>query len=231
MRQHVNTIIATSDPLGHLEYLERFVAYATGVKADAVVVLGNLLAERAGDRTYGTLFKLLAGIGLPTFFVPGPLDVPMQEYLWEAANIETAAPYLHGVHSTFAFAPGYVVFTGFGGTIVDDVQTVREEREALRYPGWEVEYRLRFLSELKDYQKVFLFTTMPAHKGRHEPGSQVLAEVVKSYRPRLVLVGGQEEHRQEFLGKSLVVMPGRLSRGEFSKIDLYAHTVQANVLE
>lgn len=85
--------------------------------------------------------------------------------------------------------------------------------------------RLKFLSELKDYQKVFLSSTPPEHKGLHEPGSTVLAELINSYKPRLVLVSGKEPKR-ELLGTSLVVMVGSLTEGDFSIIDLREQTVE-----
>ncbi len=112
-----------------------------------------------------------------------------------------------------------------GGTVIDDPHTTRDEQERLCYPGWEVEYRLKFLNELKDYQKVFLFSTPPEHKGLHEPGSAVLAELIKSYKPRLALIGGKEP-KHELLGTSLVVMPGSLAEGNVSIIDLREQTVE-----
>jgi Icc-related predicted phosphoesterase len=88
-----------------------------------------------------------------------------------------------------------------------------------------VEYRLKFLGELKDYQKVFLFSTPPEHKGFHEQGSPTLAELINTYKPRLVLVSGKEL-KHEMLGTSLLVMPGSLAEGNFSLIDLHQHTVE-----
>ena len=168
---------------------------------------------------------MLAVTRLPTFYIPGSEDAPIYEYLREAANMEIVSPSLRGVHATFAFAPGYIVFTGIGGTVIDDPHMIREELETLRYPGWEVEYRLKFLGELKDYQKVFLFSTPPEHKGFHEQGSTVLAELIKTYQPRLVLVSGKEL-KHEMLGTSLLVIPGSLAEGNFSVIDLRQHTVE-----
>lgn len=147
---------------------------------------------------------------LPAFYVPGPEDAPLGEYLREAYNAEIVFPFMHGVHGTFAFAPGYLVFAGMGGDVADDPHHDREELGRLRYPAWEAEYRLKVIQELKDYRKVFLFSTPPAHKGLREPGSETLAGLVKTYSPRLVLSGG-EVFRQERLGTSLVVAPGRLS--------------------
>jgi len=225
MRKHVSKVLATSEPLGHLEEVERLAKKVADTDTEAIAVLGSLASKSVTPRAYGKLFKMLAETGLPTFYIPGPEDVPIDEYLREAANIEIVYPSLRGVHGTFAIAPGYIVFTGLGGTVIDDPQMRREELETLRYPGWEVEYRLKFLEELKDYQKVFLFSTPPEHKGFHEPGSATLAALIKSYKPRLVLVNGKEPKR-ELLGTSLVVMPGSLAEGNFSIIDLHQHAVE-----
>jgi Icc-related predicted phosphoesterase len=226
MRKHVSKILATSEPLGHLEEVERLAKKVADTDTEAIAVLGSLASKSATPRAYGKLFKMLAETGLPTFYIPGPEDVPIDEYLREAANIEIVYPSLRGVHGTFAIAPGYIVFTGLGGTVIDDPQMRREELETLCYPGWEVEYRLKFLEELKDYQKVFLFSTPPEHKGFHEPGSATLAVLIKSYKPRLVLVNGKEP-KCELLGTSLVVMPGSLAEGNFSIIDLRQHAVES----
>ncbi|MDX6379182.1 MAG: uncharacterized protein QOI57_206, partial [Rubrobacteraceae bacterium] len=151
------------------------------------------------------------------------------KYLRETHNTEVVFACMHGVHGTFAFAPGYLLFAGMGGEIVDDPRHEREELERLSYPGWEVEYRFKILRELKDYQKVFLFSTPPAHKGLGEGGSELLAELVKTYSPRLVLTGEEGFHRER-LGTSLVVAPGKLSEGEYALIDLYKGEVEAKSL-
>lgn len=224
MRHFVKRIVATAEPRGNLEAVEQLVKQVGETDAEAVVMLGNLV-PRGAPHDYGQFFKALAQTRLPTFYLPGPEDVPIAEYIREAATIELVYPYLHGVHGTIALAPGYVIFTGIGGIVSDDPQTKRDEQEQLRYPAWEVKYRLKFLSELKDYQKVFLFSTPPEHKGLHEPGSAVLAELIKSYEPRLVLVSGTQPKR-ELLGTSLVVMPGSLTEGNFSIIDLHEQTLE-----
>lgn len=224
MRRFVKRIVATAEPRGNLEAVAHLVEQADEMGAEALVVLGNL-APGSTARTYSQLFKSLSQMQVPTFYLPGPEDVPIAEYMREAAAMETVYPHLHGVHGTFALAPGHIVFTGVGGSVSDDQHAARDEQDRLCYPGWEVEYRLKFLNELKDYQKVFLFSTLPEHKGFHEPGSAVLAEMIKSYKPRLVLVAGTEPKR-ELLGTSLVVVPGGLTEGNVSFIDLREHTVE-----
>lgn len=118
-----------------------------------------------------------------------------------------------------------------GGEIVDDPDAEREEQQALRYPAWEVEYRLKVLRELAhDYQKVFLFTTVPAHKGLRRPGSEMLAELIKTYSPRVALVAGGEGVRKEMLANTLVVVPGSLARGEYAVVDVQDRTVKPAML-
>jgi len=147
----------------------------------------------------------------------------VEDYLREAYNLEIVFPSLHGVHGSFAFAPGHVVVAGMGGEIVDRDRG-REEAVRLAYPAWEAEYRLKVLRELKDYPKVFLFARMPAHKGLHESGSEELAELIKTHNPQLVVAydpgfaGSVLKH--ERLGKSLIVAPGALAEGDFSVVDL-----------
>ena len=230
MREFVRKVLVTSELRGHVDRLRRFVGKAAEVGAQAVAVVGSLAPKAATARTYSEVFRTLAEARLPTFYVPGPEDAPVWEALREAANIEVVFPYLHGVHGTIAFAPGQVVFAGIGGAVVDDPDATPEWREALRVPGWLAEYQMKVLAELKDYQKVFLFATPPRHKGVHEDGSAVLAELVKTYRPRAVVVAGGPPRYWE-LGRSAVAVAGRLAEGEFGVLDLTTGTLEAGRLD
>ena len=228
MSSHVTRIVASCEPRGQSEEVERLLEAAREDGAEALALLGDLGADGEA-REYARLFRTVGRAGLPAFYVPGPRDAPFGKYLREAHNTEVVFPSMHGVHGTFAFAPGYLLFAGMGGEIAPDPRHEREELEWLSYPGWEVEYRLKILRELKDYQKVFLFGTPPAHKGLGEGGSEILAELVKTYAPALVLTGG-EGFRRERLGTSLVVGPGRLSEGEYALVDLSESEVEARGL-
>jgi Icc-related predicted phosphoesterase len=121
---------------------------------------------------------------------------------------------------------GQLLFAGMGGEIVNAPDTIRSEEALLKYPGWEVEYRLKVIRELKERQLVLLFATPPAHKGLHRPGSEVIAELIKTYRPRLAVIGG-EEPLEEQLGPTLVVCPGLLDRGSYAIVDLRGPSVEA----
>jgi Icc-related predicted phosphoesterase len=227
-RGRVTRIICAADPGGSYEALERLLEAVDEDAAQAVALIGDLSDGEGSPGGYRTLFKTLAHDRRPSYFIPGPGDAPVHDYLREAANIEVAFPYLHGVHGTAAFAPGYVLFAGVGGEISDDPDEQREELERLRYPRWEPEYRLKLLRELKDYELVLLFSTPPAHKGLGTPGSDVIAELVNTYRPRVVVCGG--ERGTELLGRSVVVAPGSLADGHYAIADLHSHEVRQEQL-
>ncbi len=223
-RSFTRKVLALARVAGELDYLERAVGLIPELEVDAVLLVGDLAGKANKADTYRAVFKALGRSPVPSFYVPGPADAPVEEYLREAYNVEIVFPYLHGVHGSFAFAPGHVLVAGMGGQIHDG-DVVREERERLAYPAWEAEYRLKVLNELKDYQKVFLFATMPAHKGLGEAGSEELAELIKTHNPRTVIVYDPSftvsTFKHETLGKSLVVVPGALAEGDFAVVDLH----------
>jgi uncharacterized protein len=228
MRGRVQRILCVADPGGAEEALQRLLEEVGEGDAEAVAVVGNLSNGDGSPQSYRAIFKALAADRRPAYWVPGPGDAPVHDYLRETANIEVAFPYLHGVHGTAAFAPGYVLFAGLGGEVSDDPDEQREELERLRYPRWEPEYRLKLLRELKDYELVLLFSTPPAHKGLGTPGSDVIAELVNTHRPRIAVCGGARG--SELLGRSVVVSPGSLTDGHYAIADLHSHEVRQEQL-
>jgi Icc-related predicted phosphoesterase len=226
-RTRLTRILCAADPRGSEDAVQRLLETAEDRDTHAVALVGDL-SDQGRPKSYQAVFRALGRSRQPAYWVPGPGDAPVHDYLREAANVEIPFPYLHGVHGTVAFAPGYVLFAGLGGQISDDPDGPREETDALRYPRWEPEYRLKLLRELKDYQLVMLFATPPAHKGRGTTGSEVLAELINTYSPRLVVCGGKRG--TEMLGRSLVVCPGSLTEGHYAVADLHAHEVDLEQL-
>jgi uncharacterized protein len=216
-------VLALAQVDGVVEALDGVLQEA-GADVDVVALVGDLTAPWSKPDTYRAIFKRLGAAGLPAFWVPGETDAPLYEYLSEAAGVEVAYPSLHGVHGTVAAASDQVLFAGMGGRIEDDPETIRIEEALLRYPAWEVDYRLKVLNELDHIWRVFLFTTVPAHKGLEEAGSKVLAELVKTYNPRLAVVPGEQS--TELLGKTLVVRPGLAHRGEYAVAELHSGSVE-----
>lgn len=219
------TLLAAGDVQGDVAAVERLVDEADRLDAHLIAVIGDLSPSgEPSDEALRRVFTTLGEAGIPTFWVPGPHDVPLHTYLRESHAIEVVHPFLHGVHQTVAIVRGLVV-AGMGGEVVDDAATVREETDRLRYPGWEAEYRLRVLRDLDEYDRLFLFATPVAHKGLGHAGSEVLAEMVKTYVPRVVVAPSASPGEMR-LGTSLIVAPGSLARGEYAVVDLRQHTVR-----
>lgn len=229
MRKFTRKVLALAEPRGAVDYLSRVVDLVPELDVDAIVLVGDLAGEKNKPESYRQVLKALGNSPVPSFYVPGPQDAPIGEFLREAYNMEVVFPYLHSVHGSFAFAPGHVLVAGMGGYVSDEGDE-REEGKRLLYPGWEAEYRLKVLHELKDYLKIFLFSRMPAHKGLHENGSESLAELIKTHNPRLVVAydpayqGSTFKH--EWLAKSLVVVPGSLAEGDFTVVDLHEAEIE-----
>jgi Icc-related predicted phosphoesterase len=226
-QRHLRRLVAAGAINGSVDALKALLAEAAESDADALVIVGDLAAN--GKESLRAIFSTLGEGQLPTFWVPGAADAPVSAYLRESYNMEIVHPHLHGVHGTFAIGPGRVLFAGMGGELVDEPEATRLEDELLRYPAWELEYRLKTIGEFSDYEKVFLFATQPAHKGLHRAGSEAVAVLINTYRPRLAIVPG-DEVAETRLGTTLVVSPGRLDQGEYALIDLHDLSVQPRML-
>ena len=222
---HVNSILCAADPGGSIDMLERLVVAADQHKVDAMAIVGNL-GERGEN--YRRVFHALGRASCPVYWVPGPADAPVEHHLHEAFNIETAYPHVRGVHGTAAKASGELVFAGFGGEISDDPRQPRDEQRRLSYPRWEPEYRLKVLGELEYNSLVLLVWAAPVHKGLGTRGSQAIAELIGTYRPRLVVCG--EGSGVEVLGRSSIIAPGSLRAGYYAIAELRQRKAQIRQL-
>jgi uncharacterized protein len=220
--QHLNRILCASQPGDSGDGAERILEAARGAGAEVIALVGDLAH---GPDGYRHLFHTLARAPQPVYWVPGAGDAPVDHYLRASYNIEVAVPMVRGLHGTAAFAPDTeVVFAGMGGEISDNPETPRDEQSRLRYPRWEAAYRLKVLNLLDYNELVMLFASAPAHKGHNTPGSEAVAELVGTYRPRLVVCGGPR--RVEILGTSLVVAPGSLASGQYAIAEVHAGTAE-----
>jgi uncharacterized protein len=220
--QHLNRILCIGQPADSDDGAERILEAASGARAEAITLVGDLAHDRDG---YRDLFRTLARGPHPVYWVPGAGDAPVDHYLKASYNIEVAFPTVRGLHGTAAFAlDTEVVFAGMGGEISDDPDTPREEQSSLRYARWEAAYGLKVLDLLDYNELVMLFATAPAHKGRNTPGSEAVAELVGTCRPRLVVCGGRRG--VEILGTSLVVAPGSLADGHYAVAEVHAGTAE-----
>jgi Icc-related predicted phosphoesterase len=62
------------------------------------------------------------------------------------------------------------------------------------------------------------------------PGSDVLAELIKTYNPRVAVVALDEPSEVQ-LGKTLVISPGRLDQGTYAVVNLHTQSVERGTLE
>jgi Icc-related predicted phosphoesterase len=225
---HPRTVLALAAIHGDVESLETIL---DEISVDAVACVGDLSPESGSSpAAYRAVFKALGAAGVPAYWVPGPNDAPLAEYLRESYNGELVYEHLRGLHGSAAIGlGGHFLFAGMGGQIDDDPETRRAEERALVYPAWEAEYRLKLIRDFDELHGVLLFATPPAHKGLGLEGSEVLAELVNTYAPRLVVVGGDRPHN-EVLGTSLVVCPGSMRDGRYAVVDVLDQTVEEHSL-
>jgi Icc-related predicted phosphoesterase len=219
---HIRTIAAISEIRGEVGRLDEVLSEIADEGVDAIAAIGDLGAPWSGPEIYREIVRLFGAVDVPLYWIPGRTDAPLEEFLPEAFNLEIAIPTLRAVHGLVAEGPGEVLFAGMGGDIIDDPDTITLEESILRYAGWHVEYRLKVLREFDDRQKVFLFTTPPAHKGIGGQGSAVLAELIKTYNPMVAVVRGETPAEHQ-LAKTVVVSPGRVDEGTYAIIDVRDH--------
>jgi Icc-related predicted phosphoesterase len=219
MSAHVRRALAIGSIHGAIAPLDELLGRVGELQVEVIVVVGDFRLGWTDAAAYRAIFTALGKAGLPTFWVPGPMDAPIRHYLREAANMELVYPNLHGVHGTAALGPQQWLFAGVGGEIADDPETIRDEEALLKYPGWEAEYRLKIAREFDEHERVLLFSTPPSHKGLDEPGSDVVAELIKTYDPRFAVVAGDEPSERR-VGPTLVACPGSLERGDYVVVDL-----------
>jgi Icc-related predicted phosphoesterase len=226
--ERMTQVVCAADPGGSADAVDALLAATEGGDTQALVLVGNLGAP--GDpQSLRTVFKSLARGRHQTYWVPGPDDAPVENYLREAANIEVVSPVLRGLHGAIAFAPGgHVVVAGFGGQVSDDPGAPREEAQRLSYPRWEPEYRLKVLHELDEHQFMLMFATPPQHESLGGDGSELIAELIGTHRPRLVVCGGAQG--SGMIGRSLIVAPGSLRDGHYAVADLNSHAVRQETI-
>jgi Icc-related predicted phosphoesterase len=229
MSTHVTQVLCAADPRGSEDAVARLVDAAADGQAQLILIAGGLGAGDGARASYRGVLRTLGRCGVPAYWVPGPDDAPVGDYLREAANAETVFPLLRGVHGTAALLPDrHLAVAGLGGEIDDDPDAPRDESERLRYPRWEAEYRLKVLSELGELERMLVFASPPAHKGLGTPGSETVAELIATFRARLAVVGGSRT--SETIGRTIVVAPGSLADGHYAMVQLQAKEVEMREL-
>jgi len=82
MRKHTRRVLATSHIAGQLDLLDRLVETASELDVDSVMIVGDLVGTGGVHRAdaYREVFGKLGALRVPTFFVPGAHDAPLDDY-------------------------------------------------------------------------------------------------------------------------------------------------------
>jgi Icc-related predicted phosphoesterase len=213
---------------GRLDMLEQVLE--RGEEVDLALFAGSALGD--GDdapRTYADLYSHLERLGIPTYCIPGEADAPERCYMAAAIGHESVGRHVSTVHSLQAETRrGEYVVVGFGGRITDDE---RDHERHLRYPGWELLWRLRLLSRI-DPLPVLLLHHPPAgvqvidrDAAGASMGHPAVTEAIATWHPRVAVCAGVRPGH-EWVGDTLVASPGRLDCGEYAVVDLRDRTVR-----
>jgi hypothetical protein len=162
----------------------------------------------------GDFFKTLGHFGVFTAFIPGPVGVPLDEFLRLAMFAEDEFPTVHSVHATLV-EQGDVAVTGLGGLLsehpLSGVETVTRTM---------AEYHLRPLRAAIQPRKVLLLAAPPPGPLGGPKGSTLVGELIDSFHPELCVVAGDSAHRGvQRIAKTLIVNPGCLADGWVAWLD------------
>ncbi len=213
-------IFQVSDIHGSLEAAERIPVRARELKADLIVIAGDI-THFGGIRSASEILKLISGAGLPIFFVSGNCD--SRELLtWSPEDIN--ASNLNGKVKEFS---GYVFMGVGGGSGKFGTLTELEESEFE-----EILARCRVNSS-----KLILVSHSPPYgteadfTGVKHIGSTAIRKFVEEVKPILVCSGHAHEGRSiTKLGDTVIVNAGPAKNGFCAIIDLEDGVVDPQLL-
>ncbi len=160
-------------------------------------------------------FQTLGGLKVFSAIIPGPGDIPLQDFLRMGMHAEIEFPGVHLVHATVAQKEN-VAICGVGGLLVEDIQPQIESSSSTL-----AKYFLRSLWNVAQPCKILLLSAPPpGYLGGHA-GSRMTSLFIDSYHPTLCVVGGNSERRgSERVASTLVINPGSLAEGHAVWLDL-----------
>jgi Icc-related predicted phosphoesterase len=190
---------------------------------DGILIPGGIVVSR--DAPWGLareellylerFFETVGKLRVFAAVIPGPNDVPLQDFLRMAMHAEIEFPNVHVVHATLV-QEGDVALCGVGGRLVEtgptDPGTVSRTM---------AEYHLRTLWSARQSRKILLLPAEPPRgKLGGKDGNQLCEHFIDSYGPSLCVVGGQNEGAgSERVAHTLIVCPGHLADGSAVWLD------------
>jgi len=208
-----------------LDWLRRAVAER---RPDGVLFVGGIVSldrqcavkgtpwslSRDDALLVGDFLKTLGQLGVFSAFIPGPVGVPLEEFLRLAMFAEDEFPLVHSAHATLV-EHGDLAVTGLGGLLSEHPLCGIETATRTM-----AEYHLRPLRTVSRPRKVLLLAAPPMGALGGPRGSTLAGELIDSFHPELCVVAGDTVHRGvQRVAKTLIVNPGCLADGWVAWLD------------
>jgi hypothetical protein len=159
--------------------------------------------------------QVVGGLKIFSAIIPGPGDIPLQDFLRMGMHAEIDYPGIHLVHGTVA-TKANVAVCGVGGLLVADAAPQIESCS-----NTLAEYFLRPLWSVTQPCKILLLSAPPPGGLGGHSGSRLSSFFINSYHPTVCVVGGDSDRRgAERVAHTLVINPGSLAEGHAVWLDL-----------
>jgi len=202
-------IFQVSDIHGSFEAAERIPEKAKELKADLIVIAGDI-THFGGPSAAEEILEVISRAKIPIFFVSGNCDSP-ELLKWEPEKLN--AVNLNGKHKEFS---GYTFVGAGGGSGKFGTLTELEEEEFEK-----------ILENFRRLQRVILVAHSPPHgtevdfTGTKHIGSTAIRKFVEEVQPILVCTGHAHEGRAiTKIGRSVIVNAGAAKNGFCAIIDV-----------
>ncbi len=212
-------IFQVSDVHGSMENAERIPEKAKELKADLIVITGDI-THFGGPREAEEILEIISEAGIPIFFVSGNCDSPLL-LTWNPENVK--AINLNGRIEKFS---GYT-FAGVGGGS-GKFGTLTELEES----DFE-----KILKNFKTTENLILVSHSPPYgtdvdfTGVKHIGSTAIRKFVEDFQPLLVCTGHAHEGRGiTKIGRTIIVNAGAAKNGFCAIIDVDDGAVRPELL-
>jgi hypothetical protein len=212
---------------GQADALERLRWWVEKWRPEGLLFAGGILGRPRHYKVYTTtqwglsrvdalflekFFATLGGLRCFAAIIPGPTDMPLDEFLHLGMNAEVEYPGLHLAHATLIEEKDVAV-CGMGGCLTNECLP-----EADYFSRAKVEYYLRGLWSAVQPRKILLLPESPFNGLSGPEDKRLPGSLIDSYHPTLCVIGGNQRgfHR---VASTLVVNPGSLANGQVAWLD------------
>lgn len=216
-------IIAGTDFHGSKPAFEALVREADRHCVDAIIVCGDVTNFGTFEQAK-SLLSLLAGTGIPVFFVPGNCDPP--------SIIDLNFNGLRCIHGVNVLFKDFILM-GVGGSPVTPFNTFFEMSE-----DEILEVLRRCLSGIESFHEILIVSHAPPKNTRLDRtflglhvGSESLRRFIEEHKPLLTVCGHIHEARgKDLIGRTIIVNPGPARHGNYALLNVEKNNVKVDLL-